>query len=304
MSLLRRIRGVALCCATLILAACAQLPAKPLGQGTAPLLILVSIDGFRADYLDRGITPNLSRLAREGAHGAIRPSFPSKTFPNHYTLVTGLRPDHHGIVDNNMLDPDIPGVAFTLSNKAAVADARWWNGGTPIWVTAERVGIASATMFWPGSEAAIQGVRPSLWLPFDQSLPAQARVDQALTWLDRPQAPKLLTLYFDEVDTAGHNEGPESEALAQAVQRTDAAIGRLIEGLRARGLTANLVVVADHGMAPVAPDRAIYLEDLLPKEAGRSLAMGAFMTYFPASGREAEVEKVLLSPPCAHDLLA
>jgi predicted AlkP superfamily pyrophosphatase or phosphodiesterase len=295
MILLRLVRGLALSCATLVLTACAQLPAKSLGRGPAPLTVLISIDGFRADYLDRGITPNLSRLAGEGAHGAIRPSFPSKTFPNHYTLVTGLRPDHHGIVDNNMRDPDIPGVAFSLSNKAAVADAGWWNDGTPIWVTAERAGIASATMFWPGSEAAIQGVRPSLWLPFDQSMPAQARVDQVLAWLDGPKPPKLVTLYFDEVDTAGHNDGPQSEGLAQAVQRTDAAIGRLTEGLRARGLTANLVVVADHGMAPVAPDRALYLEDLLPKEAGRPQAMGAFMTYFPAPGREAEVEKALLA---------
>ena len=146
----------------LALAACAPTPIKPdlAAKTPAPLLILVSIDGFRADYLDRGVTPNLSRLAQEGVHGVIRPSFPSKTFPNHYTLVTGQRPDRHGIIDNNMLDAEIPGVKFALSNKAAVADARWWDDGTPIWVSAERAGIRTATMFWPGSEAAIHGVRP------------------------------------------------------------------------------------------------------------------------------------------------
>lgn len=300
MSLIRNFWAGAL--AILVLAACAQLPAQPelTAKPPPPLLILVSIDGFRADYLDRGITPNLSRLAEEGVHGAIRPSFPSKTFPNHYTLVTGQRPDHHGIVDNNMLDPEIPGVKFALSNKAAVTDERWWNDGTPIWVSAERAGIRSATMFWPGSEAAIHGVRPSLWLPFNQALQATARVDQVLTWLDAPAAerPRFVTLYFDEIDTAGHWSGPDSPELNDMVRRTDAAVGRLMDGLAARGLTANLVITADHGMAPVAPERAIYIEEILPKDAGQSVAQGAFMSYYPAAGREAEVEAALIKP---HD---
>lgn len=300
MSLIRHLWASALI--VLALAGCAQLPSKPevAAKPPAPLLILVSIDGFRADYLDRGVTPNLSRLAREGAHGAIRPSFPTKTFPNHYTLVTGQRPDHHGIIDNNMLDPEIPGVKFALSNKAAVADARWWDDGTPIWVSAERAGIRSATMFWPGSEAAIHGVRPSLWLPFNQAMQAPARVDQVLTWLDAPAAerPRFVTLYFDEVDTAGHWSGPDSPELNEVVRRTDATIGRLMEGLSARGLSANLIITADHGMAPIAADRAIYIEDILPGDAGQSVAQGAFMSYFPAAGREAEVEAALIRP---HD---
>ena len=300
MSLIRHLWASALI--ILALAACAQRPGQPelAGKSPPPLLILVSIDGFRADYLDRGITPNLSRLAEEGVHGAIRPSFPTKTFPNHYTLVTGQRPDHHGIVDNNMLDPQIPGVKFALSNKAAVTDERWWDDGTPIWVSAERAGVRSATMFWPGSEAAIHGVRPSLWLPFNQAMPATARVDQVLAWLDAPAAerPRLVTLYFDEVDTAGHWSGPDSPELNEMVRRTDAAIGRLVEGLAVRGLTANLVVVADHGMAPIAAERAVYLDDILAKDAGQSVAQGAFLSYYPATGREAEVEAALIKP---HD---
>ncbi len=286
----------------LALAACAPTPIKPdlAAKTPAPLLILVSIDGFRADYLDRGVTPNLLRLAQEGVHGLIRPSFPSKTFPNHYTLVTGQRPDRHGIIDNNMLDPEIPGVKFALSNKAAVADARWWDDGTPIWVSAERAGIRTATMFWPGSEAAIHGVRPSQWLPFNQALSATARVDQVLAWLDAPpeQRPKFVTLYFDEVDTAGHWSGPDSPELTEMLRRTDAAIGRLTEGLAARGLTANLIVTADHGMAPISLERVIYVDDILPKDAGQSVAMGAFMSYYPAAGREAAVEAALITP---HD---
>ena len=296
MSLVRNICAVL--ASGLVLASCASPLAKPqlAGGGERPVVVLISIDGFRADYLDRGVTPNLSRLAAEGAHGAIRPSFPTKTFPNHYSLVTGLRPDRHGIVDNNMIDPEIPDVAFSLSNKAAVRDARWWNDGTPIWVSAERAGIRSATMFWPGSEAAIQGVRPSRWLPFKQSMPATARTDQVLAWLDEPAAtrPRLITLYFDEVDTAGHYHGPDSTQVAEAAGRTDAAIGRLTEGLKARGLKANLVIASDHGMAAVASDRVIYIENLASADLGKPLALGAFMTYYPAPGREAEAEAALL----------
>src|SRR5690606_28524242 len=131
----------------LLLSACAHAPAS----APPPLTILVSIDGFRPDYLDRGLTPTLARLAGEGAHGRMRPSFPSNTFPNHYTLVTGLRPDRHGIVDNAMADPAMPGEVFALWRQAALRDGHWWSDATPIWVTAERAGLRTATMFWPGS---------------------------------------------------------------------------------------------------------------------------------------------------------
>ncbi|WP_309645667.1 ectonucleotide pyrophosphatase/phosphodiesterase [Phenylobacterium sp.] len=279
---------------TLVLAACASTP-RP-ATPPAAVVVLVSIDGFRPDYLDRGVTPVLSGLAAQGARGTMRPSFPTKTFPNHYTLVTGLRPDHHGIVENTFEDPAIPGVTFKMSNRAAVGEARWWDQATPIWVSAERAGIITAPMFWPGSEAPIRGVRPSLWRPFDQAMPPSARVDQVLAWLDRPPAerPRFVTLYFDDVDTAGHDFGPESAEVNAAAARVDAALGRFTAGLQARGVAANLVIVADHGMAPIAPDRLLYIEDIIPKDAARSLSGGAFMTLYPVKGREAEVEKLLL----------
>ena len=167
------LRFLTLAWAVVLLAACATPP--PLTGPGRPLTILISIDGFRADYLDRGMTPVLSGLAADGARGVMRPSFPTMTFPNHYTLVTGLRPDRHGIVDNIMEDPDIPGVTFRMSNAQAVADRRWWDQGEPIWVRAERAGIVTATMFWPGSGAPIQGVRPRHWRPFDQAVSSDAR---------------------------------------------------------------------------------------------------------------------------------
>jgi predicted AlkP superfamily pyrophosphatase or phosphodiesterase len=290
------LRWLPVCLTFLILAACATSPPPP--PGPRPITILISIDGFRPDYLDRGVTPALSGLAKEGVRAAMRPSFPSKTFPNHYALVTGLRPDRNGIVENNMEDPAIPGVTFKMSNAQAVRDARWWNQGEPIWVAAERAGIVSGTMFWPGSEAAIRGVRPRLWRPFDMSVPADARVDQVLAWLDLPPAerPGLVTLYFDDVDTAGHDFGPDSAEVNAAAAKVDAAVGRLQAGLQARRLAPNIVIVADHGMTSLSDERRLFLEDMLPKGASRYLAAGAFATIYPTAGRDAEVAKALAVP--------
>ena len=267
-----------------------------------PLTVLISIDGFRADYLGRGVTPTMSAMAADGASAAMRPSFPSKTFPNHYALITGLRPDRNGIVENNMEDPSIPGVFFKMSNHDAVIDRRWWDEGEPLWVTAEKAGIRSATMYWPGSEAPVHGVRPSLWLPFDQSRSAEARVDQVLAWTDLPQdqRPQFITLYFDDVDTMGHTYGPDSKEVNAAATRVDNAIGRLEAGLKSRGIDANVVVVADHGMAAISEARQIFIEDLVPAGTFRTLGTGAFMTLAPLPGQEAAVDTALVG---RHDHL-
>ena len=281
---------------TLTLTACATTaPEQPEGAGD-PLVILVSIDGFRPDYLDRDVTPTLNTLKADGAFAVMRPSFPSVTFPNHYTLVTGLHPDRHGIVGNTMIDADLG--RFSLGNAAAVTNGDWWDEGEPVWVTAERAGLTTGTMFWPGSEAEISGVRPEHWTVFDQSMSGDARVDQVLGWLDLPgdSSPDFATLYFDIVDTTGHRHGPEAAETTAAAASVDASLARLVAGLEARGLSdrTTLVIVSDHGMAATSPERAIYLDDIIDVEALQIVHAGAFAGFNPVPGREDEVRAALI----------
>lgn len=274
--------------------------ARPPADAPRPSVLLISIDGFRADYLDRFDVPHLQELARRGVRAeALIPSFPSKTFPNHYTLVTGLYPDHHGIIANNMYDPAMD-ASFSLSNREAVSDGRWW-GGEPLWVTAERQGQRSATYFWPGSEAAIRGVRPSYWLPYDDDVPGPARVDQVLAWLDLPPAerPAFITLYFSEVDHWGHEAGPDAPETRAAAARVDGYVGRLLDGLAARGLDAavNVIVVSDHGMVATSPERAVVLDDYVRLDDLRIVDWSpVLMLYPPEDSLEAVYDALRRAP--------
>lgn len=280
----------------LTLGACA--PTTPrTGAPPAQPLLLVSIDGFRADYLERGLTPTLAALAADGVRAeAMQPSFPSLTFPNHYTLVTGLYPDHHGIVNNTMYDPVLG--KFSLSSRAAVGDRRWWDEGEPIWVSAERQGVKTATMFWPGSEAEIHGHRPDHWRPFDGKITPGERVDQVLQWLDLPtgERPRFLTLYFDDVDHAGHTYGPDSPELDAALRKVDAALARLVAGLEACGLFAqmNLVILSDHGMAPAG--QVVRIDEVIDLDQVRVVSLGVLAGFIPAPDHAAAVEATLLAP--------
>ena len=245
-----------------VLAACGPtlLPAE------RAIVILVSIDGFRWDYLDRYQAPNLARLAAQGVRSeGLIPQFPSKTFPNHYTIVTGLRIANHGIISNNMRASDIPG-EFGLSNREVLADPRWWSG-EPIWNTAEKQGRIAAAMFWPGSETAIGGRQATFWTPFDDALPHADRVNQVLSWLKLPDGkrPSFLTLYYSEVDNAGHDYGPDSEQVGNAIRSVDRSLGELVAGVKTLGLADRMhyVVVSDHGMAALSRDRMIVLDDYL-----------------------------------------
>lgn len=259
-------------------------------------VLLVSLDGFRPDFLDLGITPHLQKLAADGVRAQwMNPSYPTLTFPNHYSIVTGLRPDHHGIVHNRMQDPVLGG--FSLADRAAVGDSRWW-GGEPIWIGVQKAGMRSATMFWPGSEAPVQGQHPTQWRPFDKQVNANQRVDQILAWLDQPAAerPRLLTLYFDNVDTAAHHDGPSSAQARAAIATVDAALGHLVSGLRKRGLldTVDLIVVSDHGMAEVTPEHVLAIEDIVTPEVAELVSAGQVLTFRAKPGQTAQAERTLL----------
>lgn len=304
------------CLAALSLGACAVTPpaagvavsppATP-QVARAPVTILISIDGFRPDYLDRGITPDLSRLAAGGVRAAMRPSFPSKTFPNHWAIVTGLRPDRNGIVSNNMEDPAGKRAKFTM----ATDDPWWWNAAPPLWVDAEAAGIRSAAMFWPGASVAyggaredewpndvLGGARPNDWIPYGEAVDESQRVDTIIDWLRRPQAtrPTFLTLYFEEVDTAGHRYGPDDARTNAAVAKVDRAIGYLTTELAKLGQPANIVVVSDHGMTPVTADQVIPLSDLASETDGRAVETGVFASFQPLPGREDALAASLSRP--------
>ena len=231
----------------------------------ASTVLLVSLDGFHPDYLTRFDAPTLTRLAEEGVRAEyMEPSFPTKTFPNHYTLVTGLYPAHHGIVSNTMYDP-VFDARFSLSNRQAVGDRRWWDDGEPIWVTSQKQGQSSAPYFWPGSEAAIQGVRPSYWMPYNNSMPGVARINSVIAALQKPAPvrPTFLTLYLSNVDNQGHRHGPYSEEVGQAVAAVDGLIETLVERLRSENLMdqINLIITSDHGMAATSRDSVAFLDD-------------------------------------------
>ena len=226
-----------------------------------PTVILISLDGFRNDYIDKAPAPNLHLLAKEGVRvSAMKPVFPSKTFPNHYSLVTGLLPVNHGIVSNTIFDPTTNSW-FRISDSNAVRDSRWW-WGEPIWVTAVKQGKKSACYFWVGSEAEVGSVRPTYWMPYKHTTPHRERVNQVFAWLDLPadKRPSVITLYFSDTDDAGHRFGPESPEIVAAIGNVDSAIGMLVDGLRERGIfdATNVIVVSDHGMAPTDSSRLIY----------------------------------------------
>lgn len=232
-------------------------------------LILISFDGFRADYLSKAETPNFDMLVSEGviSEGLI-PVFPTKTFPNHYAIATGLYPENNGVIANNMYDP-VMDARYRISDRAAVENPEWYEG-EPIWNTVEKQGKKAGTMFWVGSEAPIQDMRPSYWKPYDGDVPDSARIDSVLKWMTYPEEKKIDfgTLYFSFLDDAGHWYGPESEEVVEAIQRADSLVGYLVNELKVKGLwgNTNIMIVSDHGMSSLFKDRLIILDDLINVE--------------------------------------
>jgi predicted AlkP superfamily pyrophosphatase or phosphodiesterase len=230
-----------------------------------PYVILVSVDGFKPEYLERFTLPNLQRVIKRGARAHwMKPVFPTLTFPNHYSLVTGLRPARHGIVFNSFWDP-VRGEKYALGDEKSVSDGTWY-GGEPIWVTAETQGMVAACFFWPGSEAAIKGVRPSLYRSYLHTLPNSERVASLLEWLRLPVAsrPHILTLYFSTLDSASHAGRLDRPAIQTAALEVDAAIGQLLDGIDALPIAheINLLITSDHGMVDTRRAQVIDIEKI------------------------------------------
>src|SRR5580704_12755905 len=221
-----------------------------------PYVILISLDGFRYDYAQKYGAKNLLALAARGASApqGMIPSYPSITFPNHYTIVTGLYPEHHGIVAMTFYDPARK-EHYSFRDAQKATDGSWY-GGVPLWSLAEKQGMRSACFFWPGSEAEIAGERPTYYLHFDNNFPDDKRVDQVVDWLKLPpaQRPHFITLYFSNVDHAGHVSGPDSPQTAEAARYLDGVLGTLETKLNALNLPIDLVVIADHGMEKIQGD--------------------------------------------------
>ncbi len=227
-----------------------------------PQLLLISFDGFRADYLTKTETPNFDRLIKNGvtAEGLI-PIFPTKTFPNHYAIATGLYPENNGLIGNNMYDPEMD-ARYSMGNRDAVENPDWYLG-EPIWNTVEKAGKKAGTMFWIGSEAPIQNMRPNHWKSYDGSIANEARIDTVVNWMTREQDPvDFGTLYFSFVDSQGHRYGPDSEEVIEAIKQADELVGYLMEKLESNE-SINLMIVSDHGMIEVSPSRKVTLDDYI-----------------------------------------
>ncbi len=288
-----RVRSIVACVAlSLGVGACARSNVVTSSESARqPRVLLVSLDGFRWDYIQRPGAVRLRELAARGVRAeALVPSFPSKTFPNHYTIVTGLRPAEHGIVANAIYDSTLG--RFRTSDAAAQRDARWW-GGEPIWVTAKRQGLRTASMFWPGSEAAIGGWPLDWTSRYEHTFPRAERVTRVLDWLALPpdSAPHFIAMYLADLDDAGHDFGPDAPQVDSALVKVDSVIGALIDGIRRLALTdvVNIIVVSDHGMTETSSRRLIVLDSLI------DLATIDVIDWTPVAAivpRDGDVERV------------
>jgi predicted AlkP superfamily pyrophosphatase or phosphodiesterase len=242
-----------------------------------PYVILISLDGFRWDYAERFKPVHLSRFIEQGVRSAgLIPCYPSKTFPNHYSIATGMFPDHHQLVDNSFYDRK-KDATYKIGNRELVEDGTWY-AGAPLWVQAARAGMVSASYFFVGSEAAIQGIRPSYFHRYDASVSKEKRVRQALDWLALPAAhrPHLITLYFSDMDDAGHRYGPNlDEKLSAALEELDAHLGTLFAGVKETNLPVNIIIVSDHGMAEITADHLMPGEEIEDDDRYRTVHNGA-----------------------------
>ena len=246
----------------------AVLPWNAMAAGRDTYTVIISLDGLRWDYLDTYDVPFMQQLAREGVKAVMQPSFPSKTFPNHYTMDTGLTPDHHGIITNTFWDRE-RGVEFALGNKDTRSKGYYY-GGDPVWLTAKHQGVKTATVFWVGSDVAIQGEHPTYWLDYQtQQIGFEERVDEILRLLRLPEKdrPHLVMAYFEEPDRSGHNYGPMHRLTRRAIEDMDLLLSKMWARIQLLPIASqvNLIITGDHGMTSVDPKRFVDIDDVLPK---------------------------------------
>ncbi len=263
---------------------------KPI-KDLKPTVILISLDGFRYDYLDKYQPKTLNQLAKNGVRAKwMIPSFPTKTFPNHYAVATGLYPSNNGLVENNVYDF---GEVFTMSKRKEVENPRWWLG-EPIWVTAQKQGQIAASYFFVGTETKIKGEQPSIWRVYNGRVPNQMRVDKVLSYLDLPveKRPNIISFYFSDTDDVGHEFGPDAEETKYAVWSVDDNLKRLMDGLKARKIDqkVNVIIVSDHGMANYYMKNVTFLDDYFDFElTERILWTNEIIQIFPKMGKTEEI---------------
>lgn len=269
-----------------------------------PYVVLISFDGFRSDYVTQFDLPNFKRFIKEGtaAEGLI-PSFPSKTFPNHYTIVTGLYPGNHGLVDNSFFDP-IRKKPYGMRIREAVVDPNNY-GGTPLWILAKKHGLRTASYFWVGSELKEEGLHPDYYFDYNQSVPSQQRIDQVISWLNLPEQerPHLITLYFSSPDTESHQYGPLAEKTRQAVIKMDSVLGTIVQGIDATKLPVNIILVSDHGMSGLIQQEEtyIFLDELVTTKPGSLTVVngGTQAHLYTTSARQLDSLQAMLKSQAA-----
>ena len=264
-----------------------------LGQNN-DYLILISWDGCRWDYLNRGITPNVQKLIDGGVRAeSLQPSFPSKTFPNHYTLVTGLYPQNHGIIFNRFTDVRT-GDSYRVKKDGSIHEDKWYKGES-LWFCAQKQGIKSGVVFWPGSET--HNKHPDYFLAYDHNMPHEKRIDQMMEWIDLPegQRPHLLLIYFPDTDDAGHKFGPDSKEVNQALKKLDTTLGELICRLKKADIfeRTNIVLVSDHGMTPIYKENGIDISNMLSGFDFIANGYDPNLTFFPDEAQTDKMYEIL-----------
>ncbi|EON74797.1 Alkaline phosphodiesterase I [Lunatimonas lonarensis] len=251
-------------------------------QSQDAYVILVSLDGYRWDYTERFKPENIQRLIDDGVEAAgLLPAFPSKTFPNHYSIATGMLPEFHGLVNNTIRDPK-KDMQYAISKREAVQDPFWY-GGTPLWVLAEQAGLKTASYFFVGTEAPVKGIQPTYFYNYDAQVSNLTRISKVFEWLQLPdeERPRLITLYFSDMDDIGHRHGPDNDAkLRPAIEKLDRELGALMEGLKSFDLPIHLVLVSDHGMASVPKQNLLSLDEITKGIQGEVINNGALAHVF------------------------